>query len=89
MLGSIRLTLLLPRPLFLRSMVGAVGIDPKSEVPKVKQDLLAGNERLKFYTPIWEEFWFQFWCQLVCWFGALPGTSWQLATFACDGNGLT
>jgi hypothetical protein len=58
----------------VRKLVETVGIEPKSEVPKVKQDLPAGNERLKFYTPIWEEFWWQFWCQLDCYFGTIPGT---------------
>jgi hypothetical protein len=37
-------------------LVGAVGIETESQAPKVKQGLLDGSERLKFYTPIWEEF---------------------------------
>ena len=52
-----------------------MGIGPTSEVLKAKQDVHAGNERLAFYNPIWEEFRCHFWCQLVCYIGATAGIS--------------
>ena len=52
-----------------------MGIEPTSEALKVKQDALGGKQRLKFYTLIWKEFCYQFWCQLVCYIGAIAGTS--------------